>query len=307
MWLGIETCVDRIKLRQLLALAAAQEFVVSTRQGTELGFSAEMMRKATRPGLLRRQRRSVYGLAGVPGSWRQRLVTAALAAGPDAVISHRSAAVLHHFDGIVADTPELLFPHHCRRQLQGVLVHRSRTLDPIDITVVGGLRVTTPIRTVIDLAPMVGDYLLGRILDEGAISRLWTAEQVLAHVEQLARPGRTGVNRLRSLLALRLDEGHPHSVLEQRVWRVLRAASVPHFETHHVVTIEGQRIEMDLAWLDQKIDGEVDGLAVRRSRTKFEQVSRRDNLLGADGWHIVHFTAQMTDSELVAAATRCLR
>jgi len=234
-------------------------------------------------------------------------VAAALAAGPDAVVSHRSAAVLHRFHGIVADTPELVFPHRCRRQLHDVLVHRSRTLEPVDSTVVDGLRVTTPVRTVIDLAPMVGDYLLGLILDEGAISRLWTAEQVQARLEQLASPGRTGVNRLRSLLALRLDEGHPHSRLEQRVWRVLRRASVPEFKVQHAETIEGQRIEMDLCWRDLKIDGEVDGLAVRRSRTKFEHLSRRENLLGRNGWRIVHFTAQMTDRELVAEIEPFLR
>ncbi len=266
--------MDRLLVQRVLALAAVQHGLVTTRQAAELGFTADMLRTAVMRGWLRPVRRGVYAVAGIPASDCQPIMAAVLAAGPKAAASHRSAAVIHGFDGIIAETPELVVPHGCRHQLPGVRVHRSRDLAPVDITVRYGIPVTAPIRTVVDLAPIIGDYLLGRILDEGAISRLWTAEQVQARSEGLATPGRTGINRLRSLLALRLGEGHPRSALEQHVWRVLRPV-VPEFKVNYAVTIEGQRVEMDLCWLVQQIDGEVDGLAVHGSRTKFEHETRQ--------------------------------
>jgi len=161
------------------------------------------------------------------------------------------------------------------------------------------LRVTSPIRTVIDLAPTLGDYLLERILDEGAISRLWTAEQISARLDRIGSQGRHGSDRLRKLLALRLGEGHPDSPLEQRVIRALRP-HVPPFKVRYADTFDAERIEMDLAWPDLKIDGEVDGKAVHDTPTKKKRDRRRAEILGRAGWEIVHFTAEMDDRTLLA-------
>jgi very-short-patch-repair endonuclease len=152
---------------------------------------------------------------------------------------------------------------------------------------------------VIDLASRTREPLLGTIIDEGTVSRLWTPEAVRARLDQLPHgvPGRA---KLARLLTLRIGEGAADSRLEQRVFRVL-APLYPGYTIHHRVVLDGQIVEMDIAWVDQKIDGEVDGLAPRaQSRTKLERSARRANLLGAHGWRIVHFTHQMSDHDLVA-------
>lgn len=285
-------------IERFLALAITQHYVASTGQASDLGVSARVLRRAAKRGVVRIERRGVWAIAGVPPTPWQPLMAALLAAGPRAVISHRSAAVVHGFHGLMADTPELSVAHGRPCRLAGVRVHQARHLAKRDVVIRHGLRVTSPIRTVIDLAPALGDYLLGRILDEGAISRVWTAEQVLGRLDRIGSQGRHGSGRLRSLLALRLNEGHPDSPLEQRVIRTLRP-HVPTFKVHYADTFEGERIEMDLAWLDQKIDGEVDGLIVHNTPTKKKRDRRRADLLEKYGWKIVHFTAEMDDRTLL--------
>jgi hypothetical protein len=183
--------------------------------------------------------------------------------------------------------------------MAGVRVHRSRTLLPTDIQVRHGVAVTTPVRTVIDLAARFHEPLLGLIVDEGAISGLWTAEMLEARLDQLDR-GVPGTAELRRLLGDRLGEGRPDSRLEQRVIRTVKRC-FPGYIVHYEQVLDGQVIVMDIGWPALKLDGEVDGMTTRtRSRTKFERVERRANLLQAHGWRIVHFTASMHEQEIIA-------
>jgi hypothetical protein len=198
-------------------------------------------------------------------------------------------------------------PDCCWRRIRARgMVHRSRSITGVDIEDRHGRSVTAPIRTLIDLATTIPGPLLGKILDEGAISRLWTAEQVAARLGELGVRRLAGAGLLNELLSLRTEEGFPHSHLEQRVVRMLRPR-VPPFEVHYTVVLDGEPIEMDLAWVAAKIDGEVDGMAVRAaSRTKFERQCRRENILAAHGWRIVHFTAGMDDQTMVDQVMRLL-
>lgn len=284
---------------QLLALAARQENLITIEQAALQNVTPSMLRAAADRGWLQRQRRSVYVVAGAgPSRWRP-VVAAALVAGPKAAVSHSTAAERHKFAGVVSDGIELTIPGRSRTNLQGVTIHRSTTLRDGDVEERDGMRLTTPVRTLIDVADRFEEPLLGSILDEGAIARLWTVDAVSTQLGD-AKRGVAGVWPLRQVVAQRLGEGHPHSKLEQRVIRVVKEAA-PGYTLHHQVVLNGVVIEMDIAWVAQKLDGEVDGMAVRAvSRTKFEQERRRENILAAHGWRIVHFTAKMDDKTLIA-------
>jgi hypothetical protein len=291
--------VDRVVLNRLLAIASAQNCLITGEQAASAGATPAMMGAAVDRGWFRRERRGVFVLAGAPPSRWRPVVAAVLAGGPDVVVSHTTAAAVHHFYGIHADEIELMVPRALRRHLEGVRIHRSATLQPSDVERRNGVAVTSPVRTVIDLAGRFEQPLLGKILDEGAIARLWTAERILARMDDSQR-GVAGAADLRVLLAERLGEGNPDSPLERRVVRVLKRVA-PGYALHHRVVLDGEVIEMDIAWVDQKIDGEVDGMAVRNgSRNKFERQCRRGNILAAHGWSIVHFTDKMDDRTLIA-------
>lgn len=228
-------------------------------------------------------------------------MAAALAVGSKAVVSFASAALVHRFHGIAPGLPELTWEGTAGMALSGVVIHRSRILRPEDIEMRNGIRVTTPVRTVIDMAGRTGDYLLGRILDDGNTRRLWTAEMVAAALDGFAGSGGgpPGTTRLRRLLTERMGEGYNDTKLEQRILRVLKGKvpdPVPHFQ----LVLDGKVIDMDLAWPEYRIDGEIDSYDAHIQRSDFERDRVRANRLGAAGWRLVHWTSTMDDDTIIA-------
>jgi hypothetical protein len=294
--------MNKTQIQTLAALTAEQFGLVSIEQARQHGISDAQLRAAVDRGWFERYRRGVLISTGCPRVELQALMGAQLAAGPRAVVSYASAGVIRGFAGVMAPTIELSTPVDDRVRLSGVRCHRTATLLRSDVESVRGLRVTSAVRTLIDLAPRLHPQLLAEVLDEGTIARLWTPAGVAARVQQLSE-GRA-VAPLRELLALRLEEGNFRSRFEQRVCRVLRPAVAP-FEVNYTIVLDGVPIELDIAWLDCRVDGEVDGYAVRTgSRTKFRRQTRRENLLMAHGWRIVHFTYEMNDETIVNEALR---
>ena len=216
------------------------------------------------------------------------------------MVSHTSAAVRYPLYGIVAEGIELTVPNKVNRRMQGVTVHRSSTVLPGDVLYRHGIAMTSPVRTLIDLAERLSSPLLGRIVDEGAISRLFTVEMVMARLNRygLSAPGHS---ELRQVLQTRLNEGQPDSVLEQRMLRIINRY-FPDAEPHYQVLIDGQVYILDIAWPSIKLDAEVEGWAVRaRSLTKFDRALRRDNALRRHGWEVVYLTARMSEEDVVEA------
>jgi hypothetical protein len=113
----------------------------------------------------------------MPRSPWEQVVGAALAAGHEAVISHASAAAVHRFEYGATNAIELTVRRSCRSRPPGVVVHRSRDLTPEDLVRKGGVLVTSPCRTLVDLSGRIGPLLTERLLDEGLIARRWTVPQ----------------------------------------------------------------------------------------------------------------------------------
>jgi hypothetical protein len=119
--------VERGALTSLCRLAEGQSGLFSAAQAAQLGISRGQLFRAASHGHLRRTRSGVYAFVGTPASLLEPLVAAALAMGPDAVVSHNAAACLHHLYGAVARAgrPELIVPRAERHHPLGVVIHRT--------------------------------------------------------------------------------------------------------------------------------------------------------------------------------------
>src|ERR1700738_4625354 len=148
----MEPDVELAKINRLQMLAACQHGLFTVDQATVIGVSRKALRHAVSSGWLRHVRIGVYAVAGLPPSRWESVMAAALAVGPRAVVSHSSAALIHRFHGIAPAGRELTRAGTAGSRLSGVTVHRSRILRPEDIEMRNGVRVTTPVRTVIDMA-----------------------------------------------------------------------------------------------------------------------------------------------------------
>jgi very-short-patch-repair endonuclease len=249
-------------------------------------------------GRLHPQHRGVYAVGHTGLTARGRLWAAVLACGgPEvAVISHRSAAALWE---LVA-TPSGVDVTTLRRSAsaKGICVHRSRTLEPGDITAIDGLPVTTPTRTLIDLADVLTPHRLERACHRAEISRLLDAAVLLRRLAEL--PGRRTLALEAALDSLSPGPQATRRQLEERMLALLARHDLPRPLVNS--TVEGY--EVDFYWPQARLIVETDGAATHLTATAFEQDRERDAALTVAGYRVVRFTwRQLTDRAGTVAGT----
>lgn len=291
----------------LLEMASDQRGLVTRAQVVQAELSRHAVRRLIDEGWLRRVRHGVYAVGGYHASSWDPAVAALLVAGPGAVLSHTSAAAIHRFPGLAAVPrhPDLtvVIPRHPR--VYGAILHRVSRLDPIDVTGRPPLLLTSPTRTLVDLADTVPAAQLATIVDEGTSSRRWTVEDLWSARARAGERRRPGTRVLDQILAARQAEPQVDSPLELRVVRVL--APLGPFETQYQLVIDNQIVIIDVAWPKVRVGVEVDGFAVHgRSRSRFDNDRHRANLLTAHGWRVAHVTSAMDDDTILRSVRRIL-
>jgi very-short-patch-repair endonuclease len=232
--------------------------------------------------------RSVY----VPGR-RQltregRWMAAVLACGPEAVVSHRTAAALWRMrEGEGGATVEVTVPRRVRGYAG--ITARIATLASDERTVLDGIPVTTVPRTLLDLAAVLRPEALRRALEQAEALRLGDPVPLVALLER--HHGRRGAARLKALL----DEGplRPRvlrSVLESRFLALVEDAGLPSPETNVRLEIGGVWIEVDCVWRDERLVVELDGRTHHDTEAAFERDRVRDRRLQAAAWRVVRVT-----------------
>jgi very-short-patch-repair endonuclease len=302
-WLG---AMEQPVRTALCRLAEGQCGLFSAAQAAHLGVSRAQLTRAALHGHLRRSRMGVYAFNGPPGRRCEPLVAAALAAGPHAVISHTAAAVLHRLAGIrlAAMVPELTVAHPHHPKLAGVVVHRGAPLPAQDVAVKYGVLVTSPARTLLDLAGRYRPSALERLLDEGLIERRWGVVELRMCLERTA-PNARGRSTMDHLLALRAERPAADSVLEALAFEALQPLAP--FKTHFVLEIGPSVYVLDAAWPDRRVAAEIVGRAHRvASRSAFDRERRKLNALAAAGWRVAHQTSVMAAAEMVATVRKLL-
>lgn len=278
--------------RRLAPIAAGQRGLLTHGQASAAGMSAEAVKRRLRTGRWEPCHEGVYRIAGSPRSWGQDILAACLAARPDAVVSHRSAARLWGLDGFEEDVVEVTVARPLCHRLTRVIVHRSTDIARTVPASRDGLFVTNPMRTLIDLGAVVRPRLVERALDHAVGRRLVTLGGVRRELESVARRGRRGAGVMRALLEERCgDVGVPDSVLEARMLRICRDHSLPMPICQFEVRL-GRRLlgRVDFAFPELRLAMEVDGYERHASLEAFQHDRARQNDLVAAGWTVLRFT-----------------
>lgn len=292
------TGVDKHERRALQHIAAAHRGLFSASEARKAGVSYAGLARAELAGEVRRVRRGVYAFAGVTTSQWEPILAAALAAGPPAVISHASAATVHRFEyGSTLEGVELTLPRGDACRLPGVTLHRSRDLVALDVAMRRGVQVTSPARTLVDLASRLGPALTEKLLDEGIIGRRWSARQVEDALGR-TRANLPGREVLQRLLDFRLEGPVADSVFEARAYRALEPLKP--FHPHYQIRTASSIYVADAAWPEDMVVAEFVGRAHRvASRSAFDRERHKLTALAALGWKVAHIVATMSDSEIV--------
>jgi hypothetical protein len=137
-------------------LARRQHGAAATHQLRRLGVSAKAQRTAERDGWLVRVEPGVVVLATSADTWRRRLRVGVLALDARGWVSHEAAAALHGWPGFPADPVEFTVPRAARGLRTAAVVHTTDDVRPGDVQTVDGLRCSSPARTLVDLAHLIG-------------------------------------------------------------------------------------------------------------------------------------------------------
>jgi Protein of unknown function (DUF559) len=211
------------------------------------------------------------------------------------VVAGVSAAALHGSKW-VADTTTVDLIHGNRHRLPGLLARGDR-IDYDEITIIDGVSVTTPARTVLDLGcwyPMTSAV--------AAIDSLARATEFkTADVELLAQryPGRRGIARAR--LAITLFDAGAQSPKETWLRLVLVNAGLPRPQTQIPVRDgTGNAIAyLDMGWEDVRVAVEYDGDQHRSDRYQYNWDVRRSEILHRLGWTVIRVVAGDRPGDIV--------
>jgi very-short-patch-repair endonuclease len=240
----------------------------------------------------------VYACASVPVDHRLRARAVVRLLLPDAVLSGRSAAVVWGVDlAGPEDDVECTVPVTYRAgTARGVRVTR-RALPPEDVVTRGGVRITTQLRTALDLArirPVEGAVVA---LDQFVRLRRMSLADLTAAAARLTGPG---CRRVRE--AVGKADGLAQSPQETRLRLRLHASRLPRpVAQYEVRDARGFVARVDFAWPEARVAVEYDGWWHGQPQN-VPKDRRRLNRLTAAGWTVIFATADDIDDPVQLVA-----
>ena len=247
-----------------------------------LGFDTRAIAYRLKVGRLHLLHRGVYAVGHRPPSPLASAMAAVLACGPDAALSHQSAAALWQIVPRWPSAPHVTAPRE--RRHPAIHIRRSRHLDT---TTHYGIRITTPARTLVDLADVLPSRALTRAVNEAQVQRLITAAELTTLLTRY--PGRRTSQ-------LTPERGATRSHLEDTFTRFLKHHRLPLPERNQ--QIAGH--EVDAVYRDQRLIIELDSRQFHTTPNAFEHDRDRDADLLDAGFS----TLRITDQRLKHHATK---
>jgi hypothetical protein len=284
----------------------------TTAHAKACGLSLVHLRLLVADGLLVRPLRGVYHLASIADCTALRVAVVRLVTPEAAVVTDRTAAWVLGGEHVLEPGAHLVVPQVTMFCLPGSRLRNKlvdsgqRMLRPEDIEVIGGLRVTTPLRTACDVGRLLHrDQAIG-VMDALAALGQFTVEQLVAEVDRFK--GFRGVRQLAPVVDRK--SGSPGEGTMRLRWL---DAGLPKPECQvEVPAPGGGSYFIDMGLPDRKLGGEYFGEEFHGEDAEEHDEARLDWLRTAEDWtivvarkHNVYGHAQDVDGLLVAAAREC--
>lgn len=297
-----------IDIRRIATVATGQLGSFSREQAHAAGITDLQLRGRVQSGLLEQIGPNAFRLPGAPPGVLADLRALVLDVGPPVWAAERTAAALHGFDGFTLRKPlhlTVLRDRNVRRI--GTVIHTAIELPPIDREEVDGIPVTSPTRTLIDLARSEAPERLTAALDAALRDGKTTEDALHRRIAALRSQGRYGIPKLLDVIdGWEVTRGG-HSWLEREFLRLLAAAGLPRPETQAVLTKAGDRlVRVDCRFPRTDIVVELLGYRFHRTKAQMSRDADRLNALVLDGFVPFQFTYDqvVADTEHVLATVR---
>lgn len=264
----------------------------TARQAIEAGISRWTLSGLVREGYLRRMLKGVYVTAQTQDTLLLRGEALLLVVPSHAVITDWTAVwlftgLLQPNDHLAVPTLSMFLPAGKGRLRNQLCDSGERTFRPEDLMTVGGLTVTTPLRTAWDMGRLAHRDRAISAMDALLRSKAFASEELVGGVERFRR--RRGVVQLRALapLADGRAESPGESVLRLR-W--LDLPSLPRPEPQVPILDERGVVvhRLDLGVRELRFSAEYDGEAFHsRPEDRERDEKRREWISRERGWLIV--------------------
>jgi very-short-patch-repair endonuclease len=276
------------------ALAKRQHGVVARRQLLGLGMSSRAVDGRIGRGQLHEVFRGVYVVGARRISRKGRWLAAVLAAGEGVVLSHRSAARLWRLLPGAPELIELMCPPGRIVRRKGIVSHGSPVRDD-EWLVEDGIPVTSPCRTIFDLAAVVEMRELERAFHEAEAGEVTDLVSLPMLLERY--PGRRGSRKVKKLLRSRKPVAITRNDFEEAFLALVDAYGLPRPRMNADLAVRGRFFEIDALWEGQRVAVELDSRSIHGTRKRFESDRLRDRILVAEGWRTMRITWRQLQEE----------
>ena len=259
-----------------------------------LGLSEGSIRSRLSSRHLTRIHRAVYVPAGIPLTKPSRYIAATLAMGESAVLSHRSAADHWGIAPYAGTWIDVSTPGSRRKPRQPIRPH-GHSFGPTETTVHRRIPVTSPARTLLDLAEIADTRRVELAIQRAERLELFDLAAVEAIINRAH--GHRGLKNLRRALAAYLP-APVRSPLEYDFLAFARDHGLPPPEVN--VMLAGH--EVDAVWRERRLVVELDSWEHHRDRVAFERDRIRDAELKLAGYEVVRITWRRLSTEPDAVA-----
>ena len=276
---------------EICALASTQYGLVTRDQLIGIGLSERAIDYRLTTGSLVVINPAVYRVAGAPTTWEQSLHAALLATDRRVVLSRRAAAVEWKLEGIEWDRPEIVLLHdEPMLELKGVTVHRTVRLPDRDVVRRRGLYLTSPARTLMDLASVLRRSPVDRALEDALRRSIVTVDQLQQCLDDRGPRGVKGWGMFNELVQSSKGRKPSGSWKEKNFFNGLKRRGLPIPESQYVINnADGKFIARpDYAYPDIKLAIEIEGnghLTVNQQ----DKDDERQNRLIIEGWRPLLF------------------
>jgi very-short-patch-repair endonuclease len=262
-------------------LARSQYWVVTRAQLLDLGISRHAIEHELRIGRLHRVFRGVYAVGRHDLSRHGYWMAAVLSCGPGAALSHDSAGALFDIRPYCDGPIEVSVPSSANRQRGGIKVHRRQT--ELVLGTCDGIQVTSPIDTIIDLAPRLSRDEIEQMVNDADKYDLVDPETLRNVLD--SKPPRLGIAKLRTILD-RDTFVFTDSTLERYFLPIVKRAGLPKPQTQRYLG----SYRVDFFWPELGLVVETDSLRHHRTPAQQARDHRRDQAHLAAGRTPLRFT-----------------
>jgi hypothetical protein len=263
------------------ATAKGQHGVITRRQLLDFGLSPKAIRHRLERGRLHALFPGIYAVGRPEVSSNGRWMAAVLSCGPAAALSHESAAVLWEIRARELRGIEVSVPATRDPRPPGIAVHRRRALGHVARR--HGIPLTSPVRTLVDLATRLRPNELEAAVNEADKQDLVHPDSLRAELDRLpAGPGLAVLRKLLDRRTFKLTD----SELERRFLPLARRAGLPLPSTGRLLN----GFKVDFFWPDLGLVVETDGLRYHRTPAQQARDRQRDQAHTAAGLTPLRFT-----------------